>query len=97
MNTIIKYILYKEPISLDTLCIVQYLYSNGIKILPNLIIERNHGFTVLPTIVCDNQIYSGLDQVIYFYEKVTGITDILTKSQEWKVKNPNYRINDRPS
>lgn len=89
----INYILYKEPVSLDTLYIVQYLHAHGIKLVPKFIIERNHGVKVLPTIVCGNNIYSGLQEVIGFYEQISGITDILTKSREWKELNPDYRIN----
>jgi hypothetical protein len=94
----IEYGLYKEPISSDTLYIVQYLYSNGIVLIPTYIIERNHkhhGITELPAIVCDDTIYSGIMEVTKFYEQISGITNLLNKAREWKIKNPNYRINDQ--
>jgi hypothetical protein len=91
-----EYILYKEPVSLDTLHIVQYLHANGITLLPKYIIERNHGHGVptLPTIACNNKVYAGLSEVVKFYENASGISDLLNKARTWKEKNPNYRIND---
>jgi hypothetical protein len=89
-----EYILYKEPVSLDTLNIVQYLHAHGIHLVPKFIIERNHGVAELPTIVCQNVIYSGLSKVVEFYEDKSGIKDLLGKSREWKTCNPNYRINN---
>jgi hypothetical protein len=89
----IEYTLYKEPVSLDTLHIVQYLHSNGIILTPKCIIERNHGVNSLPTIVANSHIYSGLNEVLTFYETVSGISDILNKANKWKIDNPNYRIN----
>jgi len=89
------YVLYKEPVSLDTLHIVQYLHSNGILLLPKYIIERNHGYKVLPTIVCGNKIYAGILEVVKFYENNSGIHNLLSKSREWKLNNSNYRINDK--
>ena len=93
-QTNIEYALYKEPVSLDTLYVVQYLHANGIKLVPKFIIERNHGVAVLPTIISNNKTYSGLQEVVGFYEAISGITDLLNKSREWKKLNPNYRIND---
>ncbi len=87
------YTLYKEPISLDTLNIVQYLHAHGIKIIPKYIIERNHGVLLLPSIRCNDELYSGLNQVINFYETVSGIDDLLDKSIKWKEQFPNYKIN----
>ncbi len=92
-----EYILYKLPIQLETLYIVQYLHANGIILLPKYIIERNHGIVVLPTIIHNNNTYSGLLEVVKFYENASGINDLLTKAKDWKDINPNYRINDRPS
>ncbi len=92
-----SYILYKQPIQLETLHIVQFLHVNGIILLPKYIIERNLGVAVLPTIIYDNNTYSGLLEVVKFYENTSGISDLLAKARDWKDKNPNYRINDRPS
>ena len=43
------YVLYKKPIQLETLNIVQYLHYKNISFLPNVIIEKNYpiktGFT----------------------------------------------------
>lgn len=89
----IEYTLYKEPISLETLHIVQYLHANGIKLLPKYIIERNHGTNILPTIVYGSNVYSGLSNVIKFYENISNIDNLLIKSSEWKLNNSDYRIN----
>jgi hypothetical protein len=88
------YILYKNPIQLDTLYIVQYLWSINIHFLPESIIERNHPpfVTNLPTIVYNNHIYSGLPEVISFYEKISGIENLLEKATEFKNQNPKYTI-----
>jgi hypothetical protein len=90
-----SYVLYKEPISLDTLYIVQYLYSLGLDFRPNVIIERNYPPEIiqLPSIRYGNTIYSGLDQVIIFYEECSDLINLLQKSREFKEKNPNYTIN----
>ena len=88
------YILYKNPIQLDTLYIVQYLHYNNINILPSYIIEKNYPnyITNLPTIIYNNNIYSGLSEVISFYEQISGIDNILEKAIEFKKQNPKYTI-----
>jgi hypothetical protein len=47
-----SYILYKNPIQLDTLDIVQYLYSRNLDAQPFACIERNfpENITQIPTI-----------------------------------------------
>ena len=88
------YTLYKNPIQLDTLYIVQYLYSIGIILLPSLVIERNYPqfVTDLPSIVYNNNIYNGIEKVIAFYEEKSGIDNLLEKAKEFKMKNPKYTI-----
>jgi len=85
------YILYKNPIQLSTLHIVQYCHYNNIHIKPKYCIERNHPKEVkeLPTIfdINENKYYSGLDEVIEYYQSKTG------KSNEFKKQNPDYHIN----
>lgn len=96
----IVYDLYKEPIQLEILAIVKYLYANKIVLVPKRIIERNHtllntSITTLPTIVCGDDIYSGIHEVIRFYEEKSGIQDLLNKALEFKLSNPDYRIRTR--
>lgn len=90
----IMYTLYKNPIQLDTLYIVQFLHSIGINFQPSLVIERNYPsfVTDLPTIVHNNMIYSGIEKVISFYEQNSGITNLLEKAKEFKMQNPKYTI-----
>ena len=88
------YILYKNPIQLDTLYIVQYLHHKNIMFLPSIIIERNYPpfVTELPTINYKNKIYKGLEEVILLYENISGIDKILEKAIEFKNQNPKYTI-----
>jgi hypothetical protein len=88
------YILYKNPIQLETLYIVQYLNYNNIDFLPNIIIEKNYPNFVknLPTIYYKNKFYNGLEEVISLYENISGIDNILQKAIEFKNKHPKYTI-----
>lgn len=88
------YTLYKNPVQPETLAIVQYLHSRGISLQPNLIVERNYPsfVTQLPSIYYMNNLYSGLWQVIQFYESMTGISNLLTKANNFKANCPSYRI-----
>jgi hypothetical protein len=93
MNT---YILYKNPIQLDTLHIVQYLHSIDINIIPKYCIERNHPKWVaeLPSIETSNgQKYIGINACIHFYTRVSNIENIMEKTETFIKKYPEYRIN----
>lgn len=98
------YILYKNPIQLETLQIVQYLHSQNITLLktqqgnipllPTAIVERSYPSFIshLPTIVCQGIKYEGLEGVVLFYETGSGINGLLEKSAEFKKQNPKYTI-----
>ena len=88
------YTLYKNPIQLDTLYIVQYLHYKNIMFLPSIIIERNYPqfVTELPTINYKNKNYNGLVEIISLYENISGIDNILEKAIEFKNQNPKYTI-----
>ena len=92
------YDLYKLPIQLETLNIVQYLYSLGIDTRPCKIIERNHhsNACVLPTIHdhLTNKWYIGLPECIRYYESKSGINELYSKAIEFKKTLPVYRITD---
>lgn len=94
----VKYILYKSPVQLDTLAIVQYLASLDIDMSPFMIYERGYpeACIQLPSIfeVDTNLLYSGLKESILFFEKHTGISNLLDKALEFKAIHPEYRIND---
>lgn len=87
--------MYKNPIKVETLCIVQYLHYKNIRFLPSIIIERNHTpfVTELPTINYKNKMYKGLAEVVSLYEEISGIQNILEKAMEFKNLNPKYTIN----
>ena len=89
-----NYILYKNPVQLETLHIVQYLHSQNITFLPNVIIERNYPsyVTELPTILYNRKLYIGIDICIKLYETYSGIDNILEKADEFKRLNPTYTI-----
>ena len=92
----VKYTLYKKPISLDTLNIVQYLHFVGIRLLPNTIVERNYPphIRILPAITDDRgNTYLGLSECITFYESQSQLEDILNSSIAFKELYPKYRIN----
>ncbi len=93
------YILYKNPIQLDTLYIVQYLFYLDIILIPHRCIERNHPSEVtrLPSIYSyeDNQWYIGLDECLKFYEMKSKINNILWEANNFKEENPEYRITGR--
>lgn len=90
-----NYILYKNPIQLDTLAIVQYLHSCGCHAQPKYCIERGHPawVTELPSIETDGgQRYVGLDQCIQFYEHVSGRSDLLKDALAFKETKRDFRI-----
>ena len=89
-----QYILYKQPIQLETLNIVQYLHNQLMNLLPSVIFERNYPphITDLPAIQTPKELYLGIDRVVYFYGKQSGITNLLQKATYWKTQNPKYTI-----
>jgi hypothetical protein len=93
----IEYILYKNPVQMETLSIVQYLHSEGILFLPKAIFERGYPQEIskLPSIydLTEKKLYHGIEEVIKYYEKKTKIKKLLKKANDFKVKNPDYKIN----
>jgi hypothetical protein len=90
-----QYVLYKNPIQIDTLAVVQYLYYNGKDVLPSACIERNHPdwVTELPAIeTYDGIRYVGIWECMRFYEHVTAVRGVLEKALVFKESNPEYRI-----
>jgi hypothetical protein len=91
-----NYVLYKKPIQLETLEIVQYLHSLGHRnVTPLCCIERNYPFwvTELPAIETENgDRYIGLDECVKYYEKSNGETELVSKSHKFKMLYPDYRI-----
>ena len=88
----VSYTLFKNPVQLDTLAIVQYAKACGKDVTPMLTIERNHplSITALPAIQCGSEQYVGIDECVRFYEIHTGIDDILQKALIWKDVNPHF-------
>ncbi len=87
------YTLFKNPIQKDTLAIVQYLQNLGYNfILPAIVIERNHPYwvTSLPSIATETERYVGLKGCVEYYEKATGVENLLEKAIEWKKANEHY-------
>jgi len=96
MEPTANYTLYKNPIQLDTLAIVRYIYYTGINLQPTTCIERNYpeSITEIPSILDHdiNQIHTGLSNVIKYYEDKTGITNLLEKSLKFAEENPDFKI-----
>lgn len=91
------YILYKHPVQLDTLAVVQYLHHNGhTNAAPIACIERNHPTWAaqLPSILCTktSQMYIGKHEVVRFYESTFGVDRLIDKARAFKDICPNYKI-----
>lgn len=98
MKTVpLRYILYKLPIQVDTLALVQYCFSLGYDLRPQICIERNHQITTLPSIydLDQQQWFYGLDQIVKYFETHTAISSLLDKALNFKKQNPDYRIGDK--
>lgn len=91
-----SYTLYKNPIQLDTLAIVQYLHSIGTDMRPQKIIERlfPEWVTELPSIeeTYSGTQYVGMQQCVQFWEQQSGVTQLQQKAAKFKHDYPNYRI-----
>jgi hypothetical protein len=91
-----NYVLYKNPVQLETLEIVQYLHSQRyVKAEPLCCIERNHPAwaTKLPSIeTVYGDRYVGLNECIAYYEKTYKEPDLKNKAHKFKLTNPDYRI-----
>lgn len=92
-----QYTLYKNPIQLDTLAMVQYLHSLGVKANLSRCIERCHPawVTQLPTIVDDvtGEVFEGLHECERFYERISGRgPGLLLEALAFKAEHPEYRI-----
>ena len=96
-----RYTLYKNPVEIDTLAVVQYLASCGVLLCPTCCIERNHPKWAhrLPSIKCDDdgKQYVGLDECLEFFA-LYGTNDespwvLLQKARKFKEDNPKFRIN----
>lgn len=82
---------------MDTLAIVQYLYSRGINVIPTTIIERNHPIwvTAFPSIeTATGARYSGITECIAYYNQCMPQPDpdLLEKALQFKAQNPRYCI-----
>lgn len=92
-----KYTLYKNPIDLDTLAMVRYLYANSVVLLPTVIIERKHPEKIVLPAIYEyetNQLYEGIDECVRFYESKSGMSNLLDLAHAFAHSNPNYRISE---
>lgn len=90
------YTLYKHPIQDDTLAIVRYIDHKKYMGVPIICVERNHGIedNALPAIHDhDTDVwYYGIDNVVSFYQKMTGLKDILHRAMKFHKRHPDYVI-----
>ena len=96
----IQYTLFKNPVQLDTLAIVQYLHSCGVQAEPAQCIERCHPawVTQLPSIEdhTTGERFVGLIECERFYERLSGKgPGLLTRALAFKADHPEYRITCR--
>lgn len=77
------HILCKNPIQLDTLAVVRFLFHEYcFDARPAFCIERCHPewATELPAIKDGDSVYVGLDACIKYYEKISGACDLASKA-----------------
>lgn len=91
------YTLHKHPVQLDTLAIVQYLHSSGVRAEPARCVERCHPewVTELPAIEVDatSERFVGLDACVRFYERASGEAEgMLARALAFKAARPEYRV-----
>ena len=95
-SPVVEYVLYKAPIQLETLCVVQYLYALGIDLRPTSVVERNHSVraTALPAVheVAIDEWHVGLDACVRFYEARSGLGDLARLAARFKDEHPDFRI-----
>lgn len=91
-----RYTLFKNPVQLDTLAVIQYLHHLGKDLRPSSVIERNHAdwVTELPSIKDEGSgsTYIGINDCMKFWEEHSQTTNLLHSALSWKAFNPNYRI-----
>lgn len=92
-----QYTLYKNPVQLDTLAIVQFLHSIGVRAEPSRCIERCHPawVTQLPSIMDDTtgEVFVGLHECERFFEQMSGRgPGLLMDALAFKAEHPEYRI-----
>ena len=94
-----SYVLYKLPVSLDTLAVVQYLHAHGVPgAVPRACVERSHPPHVahnLPAILVDDDWHVGLDACLRFWaalEQKKEDAPLLCRALEWKRRNSDFRI-----
>jgi hypothetical protein len=98
MKKINAYILYKNPISVETLDVVRFLYAmNIIDARATTIIERNYPPEIItrPSIYDTESkiLYSGLDECVKFFEEQANQRNLLKQASSF-MKDKDFRIND---
>lgn len=88
------YVLHKQALQLDTLAVVQFLHHVGRPCTPYACVERNHPDWVyeLPSIETVNRRYVGIGECVRFWEKASGISDLLDQAVSFKDRHPAYTI-----
>src|SRR5690606_37493922 len=75
-----------------------YLIAMNIAdIRPDNIIERlvPENITLLPSMFIEQNLVSGLPNIIAYYEKLLNESDLINRAERFAQKNPNYRINQK--
>ncbi len=87
------YTIYTNPIQKDTLRIVRFLARHGIDARPHRLINRNHPpwVSTLPVIQEPTGMHHvGLYDCVRFYERNTGIDNLLTVSKQCVLDHEDY-------
>lgn len=77
-----QFILYRQPLQVDTLAVVRYLHHIGHPCAPTRCIAGNHPDWVheLPSIQTPTKRYIGIGSCLDFWQEQSGVEDLLEKA-----------------
>lgn len=93
-----QHVLFKRPVELDTLHVVQYLYSLGHDVRAEACIERNHPEWAVESLPCietaAGERHVGLDACVRFYAACASVpaSSLVAEAVAFKQAHPEYRI-----
>jgi hypothetical protein len=101
MESVAPYVLFKRPVSLDTLAMVQYLHWCGVDARPRAVYERNYPAGVDAPAIRDDRstvVHQGLDACATHLVRASRYPGdgpaLLAAARAFKAARPAYRIAD---
>ena len=94
---IMLYKVHEDPDCEELLNITRYLYYKNIDLRPINVQEKlfPSNVFILPTIIYNKIQVSGVENIVYLYQKLTGMGNLRQKAHKFVELNPNYRIMDK--